>query len=261
MERSEDFLTKKRFADLSRLADRKGDVTFSNFLNLNELNLFYEVLSELQTAYRLYGGYEFAERQMIAFIPDALSYITECGQKAEDTVRFPLVCLHIRPTHPKFAEELSHRDVLGTLMGLGIERSRIGDIRQDGQAFYVFCEEGISDYVMQSLVRIRHTAVTAKEAEAGSYRICQEFETVEGIVSSCRLDSLVALLTRLSRDKSAALIRAQKVFVNSRTAGSNACLCKEGDVLSIRGFGKYIYLGSGGETRKGRIKVTLKKYI
>lgn len=110
-------------------------------------------------------------------------------------------------------------------------------------------------------MQIRRTAVTGARAEEGTYRIHQEFETVEGIVSSCRLDNLVAMLTRLSRDKSAALIRSQKVFINGRIVGSNAYQCREGDVLSLRGFGKYVYLGSGGATKKGRMKVALKKYI
>ena len=72
MDRQEELLIKKRFVDLSRLANRKGSVTFSNFLNLNELNLFHQSLSDIETSYQLFGGYKFAERQMIAFIPDAL---------------------------------------------------------------------------------------------------------------------------------------------------------------------------------------------
>ena len=70
----EELLLKKRFIDLSRLADKRDTVTFSNFLNLNEINLFIQTVPELKTQYKLSGGYEFAERQMVAFIPDALSY-------------------------------------------------------------------------------------------------------------------------------------------------------------------------------------------
>ncbi len=251
MVQSEDLLVRKRFLDLSCLANRKDIVTFSTFLNLNELNLFYQSVPELETAYQLSGGYEFAERQMVAFIPDALYY---------DYV-FPIVCLHFYPVHPKFAEELSYRDILGALMNLGIERSRIGDIKLDGQDYYIFCEESISDYVMQSLTQIRHTAVTGICMEAGAYHFEQKYEQIEGIISSVRLDNIVALLLKLSRDKSAMLIRSQKVFINGKAAASNSCLCREGDVISIRGFGKYIYEGCSGETRKGRMKVSLKKYI
>lgn len=265
MEQSEKLLAKKRFMDLSRLAERRESVTFSNFLNRNELSLFHQIVPELETTYQLFGGYEFAERQMIAFIPDALSYtssaaIPQNGLSEQDVI-FPIVCLRFSPAHPKFAEELSHRDILGSLMGLGIERSRIGDIKLNGQEYYIFCEEGISDYILQSLTQIRRTLVTGELALAGSYHIEQKFESIRGVVSSCRLDSIVAFLLKLSRDRSAMLIRSQKVCINDRVIVSNAAPCKEGDIISIRGFGKYIYEGSSGETRKGRMKVTLKKYI
>lgn len=248
MDYEDELLIKKRFIDLSRLASRKYAVTFSNFLNLYELNLFEQVKADLDTEYRLSGGYEFAERQMIAFIPDALSYA------------FPISCLRFAPVHPKFAEELSHRDVLGALMNLGVERSRIGDIRLDGQDYYIFCEERIADYLLQSLSRIRHTSVKGEIAVPGSYQIRQEFEQVCGIVSSGRLDAIVSLAAKTSRSQGVQLIRAQKVFVNEVTETNNAYACKEGDIISIRGFGKYIYEGSGGETKKGRMKVSLKKY-
>ena len=100
MEHQDELLLKKRFIDLSRSANRKNIVTFSNFLNLNELNLFHQVKADMETACQLSGGYENAERQMIAFIPDALYYDWD----------FPIVCLHFTPAYPKYAEELTHRD-------------------------------------------------------------------------------------------------------------------------------------------------------
>ena len=92
MEQQEQILTKKRLIDLSRIADRKGAVTFSNFLNINEIDLFHQVLADIETGYRLSGGYEFAERQMIAFIPDALCYNEDAAEQ-----EFPIVCLRFYP--------------------------------------------------------------------------------------------------------------------------------------------------------------------
>ena len=100
MEHQDELLLKKRFIDLSRSANRKNIVTFSNFLNLNELNLFHQVKADMETACQLSGGYENAERQMIAFIPDALYYDWD----------FPIVCLHFTPAYPKYAEEMCIRD-------------------------------------------------------------------------------------------------------------------------------------------------------
>lgn len=251
----EELLLKKRFIDLSRLADKRDTVTFSNFLNLNEINLFFQTVPELKTQYKLSGGYEFAERQMVSFIPDALSYAWESPQD------FPISCLKFVPVYPKFAEELTHRDVLGALMGLGIERCKIGDIKLEDKAYYLFCEEELSDYLLSSLDSIRRTAVRGKRIEAQEFQVKQEFQEISGIVSSPRLDSVVAFLTGKARSKSVLLIQGQKVFVNERLIISNAYECKENDVISIRGHGKYVYLGCTGETKKGRNKINIKKYM
>lgn len=255
MEHQEDYILQKRLIDLSRMANRKGIVTFSNFLNLNEQNLFHQVKADLETSYQLSGGYEFAERQMIAFIPDALSYAL-----TKEEWQYPIVCLRFYPKNQKFAEELSHRDILGALMHLGVDRSRIGDIKSNGTDYYIFCEEGIADYLLQFLDQIRHTSVKGEAAEP-SVLPEQKFEWLEGIVTSQRLDSIVSLLTKKSRKQSVSYIQAQKVFVNACIVTANSYECKNNDVISVRGFGKYIYKGSSGQTRKGRMKVTLQKYI
>ena len=259
MERQEELLLQKRWMDLSRMANRKGLVLFSNFLNLNELNLFHQVSSDMETPYRLSGGYEFAERQMIAFIPDALSY-AYTNEPEHTPLDFPIACLHFQPRNSKFAEKLTHRDVLGACMHLGVERYRIGDIRLDEQNYYIFCEEGISEYFLESLTQIRHTMITGGQTEPKNLQWKQTFEHLSGIVASVRLDTIVAFLLKKSRGQGALLIQSQKVFINDRAISSKSYECKPGDVISIRGFGKYIFVGSDGETRKGRIKISLKKY-
>lgn len=249
--------------DLSRLANRRDIVTFSNFLNLNELHVFHQIAADMETKYQLSGGYEYAERQMIAFIPDAL-YLPMCTEEINwrsNTWEFPIACLLFTPTYPKFAEELTHRDVLGALMNLGIERSRIGDIRLEEQKYYIFCENSLADYLIDSLVQIKHTIVSGQKTDARLHHMEQRFDVLAGIVASKRLDNVVSFVTGKSRSQSVGIIQAQKVFVNERLITSNAYDCKEGDIISIRGFGKFIYAGSSGETRKGRIKITVKKYI
>lgn len=250
MEQSEELL-KKRWIELSVMASERDIVTFSNFLAINELNMFHQIKQEIGTCFQLSGGYEFAERQMIAFIPDALYYEWE----------YPICCLEFKPIHPKFADELSHRDMLGALMNLGIERSRIGDIKISQNTCYVFCEENIAPYILDSLCQVRHTILTGKIAAINSLDIKQQFLDMEGIVSSCRLDNVVSFLTGQSRGKSVLLIQAQKVYVNGRIVSSNAYTCKENDVLSLRGYGKYIFVRELGETKKGRTKISIKKYV
>ena len=135
---NEQELCKKRLIDLSKQADFKEIVTFSDFLNLNEQNIYHIALKELYTQTKSFGGYDGAERQMIAFIPDALCY---------EWV-YPIKCIHIVPKYPKFAEKLTHRDVLGALMNLGIERSRLGDILCLEDDYYVICDEDIFPFII-----------------------------------------------------------------------------------------------------------------
>ena len=87
-----------------------------------------------------------------------------------------------------------------------------------------------------------------------------EYEEISGTVSSVRLDSIVALCGRLSRSKAAAYIEAEKVYINGQIISQVSRTMKDGEILSIRGIGKFKYAGSGGQTKKGRISVTILKY-
>ena len=149
----------KRFLDLSRQANRKGIVTFSDFLAVNEQLILQQNREKLESEYRMSGGYEYAERQMVAFIPDALFYEWD----------YPMQCVRIRPAYPKFAEKLTHRDVLGALMSLGIERSKIGDLIVNNTEMFFFSKEEIVPYMSDQINTIRHTVVTL-EVEPGSQK-------------------------------------------------------------------------------------------
>lgn len=244
-------LLAKRFIDLSRQAQQKGIVVFSEFLNLNELNIFKQEISELYSGYEISGGYELSERQMIAFIPDALCY----------TWNYPIVCLRITPVNKKFAEELSHRDVLGSLMNLGIERSKLGDILVDESEIYVFCQEKISDYLMEELTRIRHTVVKSEKICPEELEIEPKKELAEGIITSNRLDSIIACICKTSRSQASQWIRGGKVFLNNRETLQITTECKPGELISIRSVGRFRFLQCFGETRKGRLKIQYEKYL
>ena len=97
--------------------------------------------TELYTTYKVFGGYDFSERQMVAFLPDALYY--DYG--------YPMQALKICPVNKRFAEDLTHRDYLGAIMNLGTSRTKIGDIIQTDDGAIVFVKEEISDYIMEYL--------------------------------------------------------------------------------------------------------------
>lgn len=256
----EEELFQKRLLDLANQADIRNIITYSDFLNLNELNIFHSSAKELSFVKRqLFGGYEFAERQIAAFIPDALSYIYETEEEIQR--QFPIVCVKIVPLNEKYAENLNHRDYLGAILNLGIERSTIGDILVDGTNTYVFCHKKMADFLCKELTRVKHTTVALSCMELQKMDYTPKYELIKGSVASVRLDSLLSLAFGSSRSKLTELIEAGKVFVNGKLVTSNGYKIKEQDIVSARGLGRFKYIGNATSTRKGRLFVEIEKYI
>ncbi len=247
----EEQLFRKRMIDLAGTCFKRDIPVSTDFLNLNEQTIFQSISGTLPPVrFVLSGGFESSERKVVCFLP---SY-------EEEPAELPFICLKISPVNRKFAEELTHRDYLGAMMNLGIERSMLGDIvLKDGDA-YTFVMKKMSAYLEESLTTVRHTTVTVCRVPDAGELLKPEFEEITGSVSSVRLDSVVALCGHLSRTKAAEYIAAEKVFVNGQTAVSASRGLKEGEILSIRGIGKFRYAGEGIRTKKGRTVVTLLKY-
>lgn len=248
----EERLLQKRLVELSRIAYTREIVTFSEFLNLNELNILHTTPKNmLLSQYKTYGGYGLSERQMAAFIPDALYY----------DYQYPVQIIEISPVNRKFAEELSHRDYLGAVMNLGIERCKLGDILiEDGKAI-LFAKEELADYIMEHLTRICHTTVKTSILSAFEDSYEPRYEELKGTVASVRLDTVLSLTFPLSRSKVTGLIEGARVFVNGKLVTSNGYRLKEGDILSVRKMGRIGYNGILSETKKGRYMVSIRKYI
>lgn len=234
----------KRFADLSRQAQRKGIVTFSDFLSLNEQQILQQNKHKLTSDYQMSGGYEYAERQMVAFIPDALFYEWD----------YPMQCVRVRPAYPKFAEKLTHRDLLGALMSLGIERSKLGDLIVTDKQMLFFAQEAIVPYLLEQLTSIRHTVVTLEPQSGGAIDYTPEYDEREAVVTSNRLDAVIAAICRQSRAAALRMIQEGKVSVNGAESLHNTYYCKQGDLLSIRGFGKVRFKEMIGVTKKDRLR-------
>ena len=140
----------RRLAELSKNAYYRGFCTYSDFLNLDEQNLFFNNYKEIvQSKYMLWGGYDDAERRVICFYEDDSS----------TNMYWPIVCLKIVPVNVKFSENLTHRDYLGAVLNLGIERCKIGDILVKEQEAYLFCREEISHFILENLNRVKHTTI------------------------------------------------------------------------------------------------------
>ena len=247
---NEQELCKKRLIDLSKQANRKGIVLFSDFLNLNEQNIYQQNLKFYESETESFGGVEFAERQIIAFIPDALYYEWE----------YPIAALKITPSYPKFAERLGHRDILGALMHLGIDRGKVGDIYVTDDVYYIICEDSIADFFIEQLDKIRHTVVKLSYVSLDELKSVQKMKEMDGIVTSNRLDSILACVFKLSRSQALELIRGEKVFIDGKSMQNPSYTVKSDEIVSLRGYGRFVFVGEAGTTGKGRTKIKYKLY-
>ncbi len=248
----EELMLQKRLIELSNLSYKRGIVTFSDFLNLNELNILHTTPRELfPSRYETYGGYEPAERQMVAFLPDALYY----------DYRYPISVLRIGPANRKFAEDLSHRDFLGGILHLGIERSCLGDLLVEDIVCHVFVTDAMADFICDELTRVRHTAVKTEKIDETAFSFTPRLETIKGTVASVRLDTVLSVAFPMSRSRLTGLIESGKVFVNGKLITSNGYRLKKEDIISVRGMGKLVYQGILSETKKGRQYIQVGKYI
>ena len=236
--------------DLSEKADRSGRYTFTDFLNLDEQNTLQSARREL-TRYECFGGTEGCERVMARF-----GNADEMGYEEP----FPIACVKINPLQQRFADELSHRDILGAVMNLGIERGCVGDIVLRDNVAYLFALERIAPFICENLTRVRHTSVCAAVTEDLPGGALFRTEPVRLNVTSLRTDCVVAALYHLSRGNAEKLFAAQKVFINGRLCAGSAQL-KEGDIVSVRGSGRFAFAAVTGSTKKGRNVITVDRYI
>ena len=248
---NEQELCQKRLLDLSKQADIKGIVTFSDFLNLNELNIYHTIKNTLYVPSKGFGGYDNAERQMIAFIPDALMFEWD----------YPIKCIHIVPKYPKFAEKLTHRDVLGALMNLGIERKRLGDILCLNDDYYVFCDEKIYPFIVSELQKIRHTMVElSEEVEYQRLQANIQLEERFDMIASNRIDCIIAKAFHLSRSEAAEYLVAEKVFLNGKCITNCNQPCPDGTIVSVRGKSRFIFESCNTMSKKGKLRVKFSFY-
>lgn len=251
MNKEEHFL-KNRFLELANIAYERNIYTFTDFLNINELNILNTYKNQLPPVrVELSGGNRHAERKIAIFSAFDIFY----EQKT------PITVIKIAPMNSQFAEVLSHRDFLGAILNLGINRNKIGDIFIKENIAYVYCIDEIAEYLVNNLSKIRHTFVKTGICDITELNITPEMKQVKGTVANIRLDSLIATAFGTSRSSIISFIECGKVFVNGKLITSNGYTLKENDVVSVRGKGRFIYDGALGVTKKGRNLISLHLYI
>lgn len=245
-------LLKKRFRELGEKCYQKGQYTFTGFLSPTDLSCFYEIERELSyVPYTVWGGSELCERVMIRFgSEEELGYTEE----------FPISCIWVKPLMDKFADNLTHRDFLGALMNLGIERSTLGDILLVENSACIFCMSNMETFIIENLGKVKHTSVMCEKARAVPALREEDKQEIKIQISSERIDAVVSRVYKLSRSEAAEHFRQKKVFVNGRQCENNSQLLKSGDVISVRGYGKFEYSGPQSMSKKGKINAVVLYY-
>ncbi len=236
-------MLEKRFNELYNRAYERGYCTFSQFLNMHEQ-------SELKNLFLpcvMYGGYETAERVVAGF-----------GEGLQIS-SFPIVCLCAKPLSLKFADDLTHRDFLGALMNLGIKRELVGDIIVIDNCGYILCLEHIAQYICENLVKVKHTAVKTEYSQLAE-NVSEQGDKVSVFSNSKRVDALISAVYNFSRSESLRLVSGEKVFVNSKLVLSAALNVEQGDIVSVRGYGRFKYIGEIKTTKKGRLVSQIEKF-
>ena len=257
----------QHFNDMIQLSYQRGIPVFSQFASMSEMTLAYQALDDFYgkkwqegKQVILFGGYPDAERKMLCFLPAEEVFC--------DELDFPISCVRIAPANKRFCDALSHRDYLGTIMNLGLTRHQIGEIvvkHENKDAYkasiaYVFCKKDKAE-LLTELTRIKHTTVVSEVISCEELEWTPEFKDISGSVSSFRLDAVLSLAIKASRSQTLMLIQEGNVFLNGRCCTENAKKLTEGDVFSVRGYGKFIFEKVSAQSKKGRYHIIVKQYM
>ncbi|MBR3953787.1 MAG: hypothetical protein IKJ82_09335 [Oscillospiraceae bacterium] len=245
----EENMLKKRFTELAERAFSKNIYTFTEFLSPSEQALLKSCVRGVP--YHFEGGYENSEKAICIFGSEEL-----CGYEESAPISF----IKIEPCSMKFSGELAHRDFLGSIMSLGIRRSTLGDLIAKDNVAYAPCLDNIADYICENLLEIKHTNVRCSKIEHIPEDALPKPVESEFVVASERLDSVIASIYKLSRSESKGLCEHEKVLVGGTPVLSASYTPKEGDIISVRGHGKFIYRGIKLETKKGRLRCKAELY-
>ncbi len=269
---------RRLMAHAAELSKREAyDVSFTDFLSPREERLFYAAAAAEGHAHRLFffGGARDAERRCAVFLPEWYLGEEPTGDPfGEERVAFLFSLIEGGSVDPSEAitpvlltaseyASLTHRDWLGAILALGVEHSVLGDIAVlDEHRAIAFFTVKIAPFIVENLKRAGSDGVKAAITKpAEGFSVPRSFEKVEVTVASPRLDGVVHALTNLSRAEAAALVKEGKAELNYFPEENTDAPISDGDILSIRGYGKYIIDSANTVTRRGRNRLIARKYI
>ena len=222
------------------------------FLSPRELEMTRFLFGDVPGLYA-FGGYEDAERKMLVYLPD---YLEEASLLEEDS---PVVCL--RATYYE-ADALSHRDFLGALMGAGIARETVGDICVGSGSCDFFVTAEIAPYIAQNFLSAGRTKLSVQQIPLTEVSVPEPaIKEIRDTLASLRLDSVISSGFRIGRSLAVQYVTAGKAAIDGLPCEKPDKPIPEGCKVSVRGLGKIKLAAVGGQTKKGRISVTIHRYV
>jgi len=232
------------------LCETRRIAAFTDFYDPAKWTAFFDMIQHqsrgLDVQAAVFGGDEDCERRMLGFFP-----------ADDEEIPFPISRLRIKH-NSKFNKAPRHQDYLGAILGLGLDRGRIGDIFTSEAYADVFVCRDISGYICEQLTKAGRIPVTVCKAPLTESPAPRPGEITEKLnVASLRLDVVVAALFRLSRGQTSALIEAEKVYVNWSPCTAAGNRLKPGDMVTLRGHGRWKIGDILGTTKKGRLRINV----
>lgn len=249
---NEDKLLAVKVIDYIEQVQRNYEPRFTQFLDPAKIAKAKMVLEQFNDIkYVVKSAVPYCERNIIAIFPEYME---------EEDVKLPLSILRIKGKS-KF-ENIGHRDILGSIMSLGIKRDKIGDIIVDERQYFVVVYKDISQYITLNINKIKHTPVSVEYAQNSDIPAMEEkFKEIASTVASLRLDAVISAGFGQSRSSISKEITGGNVKVNWEEVEDMSFTVVEGDVISLKGKGRIILYKVGSATKKGRINIIIKKLI
>lgn len=241
---------KSNISNIVNVAQYRYYAKFTDFLDEYQQALAQQHLNRLAFFnYFFFGGTNNSTRKMLGVFP----LEEECLIEA-----FPITALQI-----DFSNQitLTHRDFLGSLMGLQISRACVGDILIDKGKAIIFVSNEVANFVLLNLTKIGRANVKVEICSELSIEHEQKFKEIEGTISSMRLDCIVAFLLNKSRTLAVQVIQSRRVKINHFDVDSVSYLIKPNDIITIQGKGKFIVDDTIKPTKKNRLHIKIKQYI
>ena len=244
--------------DKVEMVEKKNKIEYTDFLDLAQIELVQKFINKIKLYnYMIYGGFEQAERKMFVIYPDKFNSVV-VEKNLSNIVQI------IRIELPDDLKgKYTHRDYLGAVIKLGIERKKIGDIIVDQNGADIIVDKDIVKFLLDnlgSLTRFSKSTISVQNIE--DLRPVEiKKEELEIIVSSMRLDNVISELARCSRNKALDIINTERVFINFECETKKTKQVKTGDMITIRGKGRFFVKEIIGQTRSGRTVIKIEKFV